>query len=85
MNTHLHDFMSQHLSSAIAKEISVTYHDNHIPDCMTELPVVANNIILPAFEMPTDENTSQKNLKKKGPVLPFTGSPGTRYPKLDVE
>ena len=44
MNTHLHDFMSQHLSSAIAKEISVTYHDNHIPDCMTELPVVANNI-----------------------------------------
>ena len=59
MNTHLHDLMSQHLSSAIAKEISVTYHDNHIPDCMTELPVVANNIILPAFEMPTDENASR--------------------------
>jgi len=29
MNTHLHDFMSQHLSSAIDKEISVTYHDSY--------------------------------------------------------
>jgi len=61
---------------------------------MTELPVVANYnytavcSFLCVAEMPTDEMASclstVVNLKKKGPALPFTGSPVTRYPKLVV-